>query len=57
MIKLIGYSNASAGIQEWLADTVADVETIPACETGSQVYIIETGEIKIKDGSGNWRTM
>lgn len=57
MVKLIGYSNASAGIQQWLADTAAEVADIPACETGSQVYVVETGEIKILDGNGNWRTM
>lgn len=57
MVKLIGYSNASAGIQQWLADTAAEVDNIPACETGSQVYVIETGEIKIKDGNGDWRAM
>lgn len=57
MVKLIGYSNASAGIQQWLADTAAEVDNIPACETGSQVYVIDTGEIKIKDGNGDWRAM
>lgn len=57
MIKIIGYSNASAGIQSWVADTAAEINEIPACETGSTVYIIENGEIRIRDGEGNWRAM
>lgn len=57
MIKIIGYSNASAGIQSWVADTAVEVNEIPACETGSTVYIIENGEIRIRDGEGNWRAM
>lgn len=36
MVKLIGYSNASAGIQQWLADTAAEIADIPACDTGAQ---------------------
>ena len=57
MYKLIGYSEASSGIKEFVADTEADLVLIPDCEMGSQVVIIETGNVYIKDGNKAWRIM
>lgn len=57
MYKLVGYSDASAGIKEFVADAVEDLENIPNCEMGSTVYIISSGAVYMKDGNGEWVVM
>lgn len=54
MYKLIGHSNASAGIQQFVADTKADLANIKFCEMGSTVYVIDEQATYIKDGQGEW---
>lgn len=57
MVKLIGYSDVSAGIRQYVADTELDLKDIPDCEMGSTVLVIETGAILVKSGDGKWREM
>lgn len=57
MYKLINYSEASAGVKEFIADTEEDVEQISDCEMGSTVYVIATGKVYMKNSSGEWKVM
>lgn len=54
MYKLVGHSKASAGIQQFVADTKADLANIKFCEMGSTVYVIDEQTTYIKDGKGEW---
>lgn len=54
MYKLLNYSEASAGIKEFVADTVKDLEDITNCEMGSSVYVIETSMVYVKNSAGEW---
>ena len=57
MYKIVGYSEASAGIKEFVADTEEDVDKLPSCEMGSTVYVIESGNVYMKNGNGEWAVM
>lgn len=57
MYKLIGYSNASAGVKEFVADTEEDLEKIQDCEMGSTCLVLgtESSKLFIKNGKGEWQ--
>ena len=54
MYKLLNYSEASAGIKEYVADTEADLVDITDCEMGSVCLVIDTKKMYMKNGSGEW---
>lgn len=43
-------------IQEYMLDFATDVENLPLvdCAPGSAAYVIETGDIYIKNGQKEW---
>ena len=57
MYKLIGYSNASAGVKEFIADTEEDLDKIPDCEMGSSCLVLNENSSKLffKNGKGEWQ--
>lgn len=43
-------------ITELIVDTVEDIKTLPAyIGMGSKVYVINTGELYIKNGKNEWK--
>ncbi len=43
------------GINEYVIDTVADLETLPTdCGTGSIAFCIATSDVYMKNSSGEW---
>lgn len=57
MYKLIGYSNASAGVKEYVADTEEELDKIPDCEMGSICLVLGESSSKLffKNGKGEWQ--
>jgi deoxyhypusine synthase len=43
--------------KEFILDTVADMENLNevTCDAGSTAFIIETSEIYMKNGQGEWK--
>lgn len=56
MYKIIGYSNADAGVKEYVVDTLAEMWEI-SCAMGSTALVLENMNFYIKDGEGGWRAM
>lgn len=56
MIQLIKEGTASnIPVQEWIADTEADVSDIPKdTPFGSTVFIITGSKVKMKTSNGTW---
>ena len=58
MITKYGQGNKiNVDMQKWLADTEAEISTIPRCLMGSTVYVISTGETWMMDSTGRWHVM
>lgn len=58
MISKYGQGNKiNQDMQKWLADTEAEISTIPRCLMGSTVYVITTGETWMIDSTGKWYVM
>ena len=55
MYKLLNYSEASAGVKEFVADSEADLYDIKDCEMGSICLIIDTKKLFIKNSDGEWK--
>lgn len=43
------------GVNEYVCDTVEDLESLPRCKMGSTVLVLETSDVYVKDGNGDWR--
>lgn len=55
MYKIIKNDNdVTYGIKEFALDSIADLKTLPKCEMGSTAFIIESGEVYIKNSAGEW---
>ena len=54
MYKVIGYSNADAGVKEYVVDTIVELDQITSA-MGSTAFCFENMSIYIMDGEGNWR--
>lgn len=55
MYNLIGYSETSSGVKEFIADTEEAVNKLPSCEMGSTVFVIETQRVYMKNSNGEWK--
>lgn len=43
------------GVNEYVCDTVEDLESLPRCKMGSTVLVLDTSSVYVKDGNGDWR--
>lgn len=50
--KYCGYQDDY--IREYVADTDADLETLPKCCTGSTAVSLESGKVVVVNTQGNW---
>ena len=55
MYKVISNDGDVAyGIKELVCDTVEDLKTLPSCQMGSSVLVIEDATVYMKNGEGEW---
>ena len=47
-------NDVSHGVKEFVCDAVNDIQSLPACEMGSKVLVIENSTTYIKNGAGHW---
>jgi hypothetical protein len=47
-------NDVSHGVKEFVCDAVNDIQSLPACEMGSKVLVIENSTTYIKNGAGYW---
>lgn len=47
-------NDVSHGVKEFVCDAVKDIQSLPACEMGSKVLVIENSTTYIKNGAGRW---
>lgn len=40
--------------EDYIADTEADVATLPQCATGSMALVVESGKVHMVNASGVW---
>lgn len=54
MYKITKNNDVSHGVKEFVCDAVNDIQSLPACEMGSKVLVIENSTTYIKNGAGYW---
>lgn len=55
MYKIIKNDNdIQHGVKEFVCDAIKDIQSLPACEMGSKVLVIENATTYIKNGAGYW---
>lgn len=44
------------GVNEYICDSVADLDSLPRCEPGSSAIVLEEGNaaVYMKNGEGKW---
>ena len=47
-------SDTSYGVKIFVCDTAEDIQTLPACDMGSKVFVIKDSTTYIKDGANHW---
>lgn len=53
MYKVIDHADHDAGVKEFVVDTIAEMQDLPA-GMGSQAFCFEDKKFYIKDGNGVW---
>ena len=43
------------GINEYVCDTIDDLQDLPRCKMGSVALVLEDSSLYVKDGNGDWR--
>jgi hypothetical protein len=54
MYKIIGYSNADAGVREYVVDTIEELNKLSGA-MGSSAYCFEDKSFYLKAGNDEWR--